>query len=116
MRVLSQSVTWGGERKKLGLGERAGLWKRKEGEKTGGSGLRTQERQWAQGWGRAWGHTHLLSLFLAQRGQRDGQRYEREKKEIVRGADRGKQRQRHKRIAQEIPNNDTVTDPGQCHS
>lgn len=51
--------------------------KQKEGEKTGGSGLRTQERHnGAQGWGRAWGHTHLLSL-----GPREEREMDRDMKE-----------------------------------
>ena len=64
--------------------------------------MRTQERlNGAQGWGRAWGHTHQLSPGPREEREKWTERYERKKKEVRR--DRGKQRERHKVTAEEIP-------------
>lgn len=66
--------------------------------------MRTQERlNGAQGWGRAWGHTHQLSPGPREEREKWTERYERKKKEIEVRRDRGKQRERHKVTAEEIP-------------
>lgn len=57
--------------------------------------MRTQKRQnGAQGWGRAWGHTHQLSPGPREERKKWTERYERKKKEIVRGAERQGNRDR----------------------